>query len=124
MRFLLDRRDHAFYLKPWNGNSGDVLIWLGTEHLLRDLEITRTLDPQAADIILIPGGNQTMWQANTDIWKEVWTRWPDKEFVVGPTTVQLGFTTWLEDVRESGREHDGPLRQRPRKLRDSATSAG
>ncbi len=107
VKFLLGRKDRTFYLKPWNGNSGDVLIWLGTEYLLKDLGITRTLDPRTADIILIPGGNQTMWQENTDIWKEVWTRWPDKEFVVGPTTVQLGVTMWREDVRESGRNMTG-----------------
>lgn len=113
VRFLLDRRDRVFYLKPWNGNSGDFLIWLGTEHLLRDLGITRTLDPRTADIILIPGGNQTMWQSNTDIWKEVWARWPGKEFVVGPTTVQLGVTTWREDVRGSGKSMTGLFTRDP-----------
>jgi exopolysaccharide biosynthesis predicted pyruvyltransferase EpsI len=102
VQFLLNRRSRVFYLKPWGGNSGDVLIWLGTEHLLRDLHISRTLDPREADVILLPGGNQTMWQANIDVWKEVWARWPKKEFVVGPTTVQLGFTTWRKDVDESG----------------------
>lgn len=89
-------------MKPWSGNSGDVLIWVGTEHLLRDLGIARTLDPRKADVILIPGGNQTMWQGNIDVWKEVWTRWPDKEFVVGPTTARLGHTTWRRDVEQSG----------------------
>ncbi len=57
-------------MKPWNGNSGDALIWLGTEHLLKDLGIARTRDPRKADVILIPGGNQTMWQDNIDVWKE------------------------------------------------------
>lgn len=98
VRFLLARKGRVFYLKPWNGNSGDMLIWLGTERLLEDLKIPRTLDPRTADVILVPGGNQTMWQANIDVWKETWTRWPDKEFVVGPTTVQLGFTTWRQDI--------------------------
>ncbi|HSW02889.1 MAG TPA: polysaccharide pyruvyl transferase family protein [Sedimentisphaerales bacterium] len=98
VRFLLHRRNRVFYLKPWNGNSGDMLIWLGTERLIDDLRIPRTLDPRTADVILVPGGNQTMWQANIDVWKETWTRWPDKEFVVGPTTVQLGFTTWRQDL--------------------------
>ncbi|NLH44240.1 MAG: polysaccharide pyruvyl transferase family protein [Planctomycetes bacterium] len=98
VRFLLSRKNRIFYLKPWNGNSGDMLIWLGTERLLKDLGIARTMDPRTADVILIPGGNQTMWQANIDVWKETWTRWPDKEFIVGPTTVQLGFTTWRQDI--------------------------
>lgn len=99
--FLLENRRRVFYMKPWNGNGGDVLIWLGTERILRDLGIPRTLDPRAADVILIPGGNQTMWQANVNIWKQVWSRYPDKDFVVGPTTVQFGVTTWLHDIRTS-----------------------
>jgi exopolysaccharide biosynthesis predicted pyruvyltransferase EpsI len=107
VRFLLNRRDRSFYMKPWSGNSGDALIWLGTEHLLRDLKIVRTLDPRKADVILIPGGNQTMWQGNIDVWKEVWTRWPDKEFVVGPTTARLGYTTWRRDVEQLGRNVTG-----------------
>jgi exopolysaccharide biosynthesis predicted pyruvyltransferase EpsI len=35
------------------------------------------------------------------MWKEVWSKWPDKDFVVGPTTVRLGVTTWDKDVRQS-----------------------
>jgi len=101
VRFLVSRKDRVFYLKPYNGNSGDVLIWLGTEQLLQDLKIARTLNPRTADVVLIPGGNQTMWHANVAIWKEVWSRWPDKEFVVGPTTVQLGYTHWRKALQES-----------------------
>jgi exopolysaccharide biosynthesis predicted pyruvyltransferase EpsI len=101
IRFLLSRKDRVFYLKPYNGNSGDVLIWLGTERLLQNLKIARTLNPRTADVVLIPGGNQTMWHANVAIWKEVWSKWPDKEFVVGPTTVQLGATTWQKDLAQS-----------------------
>lgn len=101
VRFLLDNRERLFYLKPWNGNSGDVLIWLGTERLLGDLDIRRTLDPRAADVILIPGGNQTMWQGNIKVWKEVWSKYPGQEFAVGPTTVHFGATPWDEDVRRS-----------------------
>ncbi|OHB67425.1 MAG: hypothetical protein A2Y76_03860 [Planctomycetes bacterium RBG_13_60_9] len=88
-------------MKPWDGNSGDDLIWLGTEYLLDSLHLSRTLDPRAADVILIPGGNQTMWWPNIDVWKEVWSRWPDKDFVVGPTTIYLGITNWDQDVRQS-----------------------
>ncbi len=101
VRFLLDNSRRVFYMKPYNGNSGDALIWLGTKHLLADLRIPRTMDPKAADIILMPGGNQTMWQLNIDIWKEVWSKYPDKDFAAGPTTVQLGVTSWLDDVRQS-----------------------
>lgn len=100
--FLLRNRDRTFYMKGWNGNSGDTLIWLGTKRLLKDLQIRRTADPRAADIILMPGGNQTMWQGNINIWTETWSRWPDKDFVVGPTTVRLGFTTWDQDLWRNG----------------------
>lgn len=101
VRFLLDHRHRKFYLKPYNGNSGDALIWLGSEQLLKDLQISRTLNPQAADIILVPGGNQTMWASNVNMWKEVWSKWPDKDFVVGPTTIRLGVTSWDEEIRRS-----------------------
>lgn len=102
VRFLREHRHHAFYMKPWAGNSGDVLIWLGTEQLLTDLQIPRTLDPREADYILIPGGNQTMWGGNVDVWKDVWSRWPDKPLVVGPITVWLGYTKWDVEVRGRG----------------------
>jgi exopolysaccharide biosynthesis predicted pyruvyltransferase EpsI len=101
VRFLVEHRRRKFYMKAYNGNSGDALIWLGSEQLLKDLQITRTMNPQAADIILIPGGNQTMWTTNVELWKEIWSRWPDKDFVVGPTTIRLGLTTWDTEVRQS-----------------------
>ncbi len=99
VRFLLDNKAKTFYMKPWGGNTGDMLIWLGTENLLRDLSIRTTRDPQIADLILIPGGNQTMWQANVDIWKKVWDAHAGKEFAVGPMTAQPGLTSWVEDIR-------------------------
>lgn len=113
MQFLRNHKNRSFYMKPWSGNSGDALIWVGTEHLLRDLGIARTLDPRKADVILIPGGNQTMWQANIDVWKEAWAAWPDKEFVVGPTTARLGHTTWRRDVEKLGRNVTGIFARDP-----------
>jgi len=88
-------------MKAWGGNCGDALIWLGTEQLFHDLGIRTTLDPAQADIILIPGGNQTMYQANIDVWKTVWAKWPDKEFVVGPMTAYFDSSTWVQDVRSA-----------------------
>ncbi len=102
VRFLTDHADRTFYLKPWNGNCGDTLIWLGTERLFNDLRIRRTLNPRTADIILVPGGNQTMWQANIDVWNEVRSKYPDKGFAVGPVTVRLGVTTWQQDLKTAG----------------------
>jgi len=100
-------------MKPWDGNSGDVLIWLGTERLLNDLQVRRTLDPRAAEIILIPGGNQTMWQGNIEVWNDVGSRWPDKDFVVGPTTVRLGFSTWREEANRFGAHLKGIFARDP-----------
>ena len=99
VQFLQENRHRTFYMKPWNGNSGDVLIWLGTAQLLKDLHVHRTLDPHEAQIILIPGGNQTMWQENIEVWKDAWSRWPGKDFVVGPTTIWLGLTRWDHEIQ-------------------------
>ena len=99
--FLRQHQAKTFYLKAWGGNCGDALIWLGTEQLFHDLGIRTTLDPDQADVILISGGNQTMYQGNIDIWKTAWANWPDKEFVVGPMTASLGGTTWVNDVRNA-----------------------
>ncbi len=101
VQFLADNSGKTVYLKPWRGNAGDTLIWLGTENLLHELSIRTTRDPEKADLILIPGGNQTMWQANVDIWKKTWAAYRDKEFAVGPMTVQPGLTSWVEDIRRA-----------------------
>ena len=102
--FLTANKGKTFYMKAWAGNTGDALIWWGTENLLRDLGIHTTRDLMEADVILIPGGNQTMWQDNVNTWKLMWETCPDKEFVVGPMTAQFGLTTWVEDI------HHAPVR--------------
>ncbi len=99
--FLKQNQSKTFHMKAWGGNCGDTLIWLGTVQLLHDLEIRTTLDAAQADVILIPGGNQTMYQENIDVWKSVWAKWPDKEFAVGPMTIQIGAIPWVEDVRQA-----------------------
>ncbi len=99
--FLKRNQTKTFHMKAWGGNCGDTLIWLGTEQLLHDLGIRTTLAPTQADVVLIPGGNQTMYQENIDVWKSVWAKWPDKEFVVGPMTVQLGSTDWIDAIRRT-----------------------
>jgi exopolysaccharide biosynthesis predicted pyruvyltransferase EpsI len=99
--FLTVNKAKTFYMKAWAGNTGDALIWWGTENLLRDLGIRTTRDPMGADVILVPGGNQTMWQDNVDTWRLMWETCPDKEFVVGPMTAQFGLTTWVEDIHRA-----------------------
>lgn len=102
IQFLTSRKNKVIYMKPWDGNSGDVLIWMGTNKLLADLEIKTTVNPKESDVVLIPGGNQTMWQENVNIWKEVWSKYPEKEFVVGPATFQFDYTDWFREIVNSG----------------------
>ncbi|PIE20656.1 MAG: hypothetical protein CSA61_00380 [Neptuniibacter caesariensis] len=98
--FIRANKNKKFYLQPWEGNSGDMLIWHGTENLLKDMGMQVTYSVQDADIILIAGGNQTMWQVNIDVWKRVATRFPDKRLVIGPCTVKDGYTDWRDMVQD------------------------
>lgn len=99
--FLRSQKDSIFHIKPYICNSGDCLIRMGTLQLLSDIGIKTTVDPKKADVILWPGGNPTMWRANVKGWKEVWTRFPKKEFVVGPATFQFGTIDWAGEIRQS-----------------------
>ena len=101
--FLLERKDAVFYRKPYPGNSGDSLIYKGTGALLTDLEIKQTLNPHEADIILIPGGNPSMWPGSgARLWKRIWHRFPTKEFIVGPAGFQSNDVHWKNMVIEHG----------------------
>ncbi|HEY8518624.1 MAG TPA: polysaccharide pyruvyl transferase family protein [Gammaproteobacteria bacterium] len=101
LRFLLEHRHWTFYLKAYPGNSGDQLIMLGTEALLDRLGVRRTVNPAEADAILIPGGNPGHWpDCGAALWRQVWRRFPDKRFVVGPA----GFTGGHEWRDALGRE--------------------
>ena len=92
--FLNARKHKLFYLRPYLGNAGDELIYLGASQLLADLGIKTTVDPRLADVILWPGGNPTMWETNIEGWRETWNRFPNKEFAVAPATFQLGHFDW------------------------------
>jgi exopolysaccharide biosynthesis predicted pyruvyltransferase EpsI len=102
VNFLQSRKRARVYLKPYRGNSGDALIWMGDELLLKELGIEQVVDPRKADVILWPGGNPTMWQGNLDGWRECWRLFPDAEFVVAPATFQgkdLGWQTLLQTAK-------------------------
>lgn len=90
VQFLRSKSGKRVYVKPYNGNSGDMLIFMGTEVLLDSLGINRVRNPNDADLILWPGGNPTMWDSNIAGWRECWDRWPNAEFVVGPSTFREG----------------------------------
>ena len=101
VQFLISRREKIFHVKPYIGNSGDCLIRMGTIELLTDLGIGTTVNPDKADIILWPGGNPTMWRGNIEGWKEVWSLFPGKEFIVGPATFQFDKYNWSELIAQS-----------------------
>ncbi|HEX6998144.1 MAG TPA: polysaccharide pyruvyl transferase family protein [Gammaproteobacteria bacterium] len=103
LRFLLEHRDRTFYLKAYPGNSGDQLIMLGTEVLLERLGVRSTVNPAEADVILIPGGNPGHWpDCGAELWRQVWRRYPDKRFAVGPAGF-AGGDEWREAIRREGR---------------------
>jgi len=94
VKYLQARKGARVYLKPYRGNSGDDLIWMGDELLLKELGIEQVVDPRKADIILWPGGNPTMWQGNLDGWLECWRLFPAAEFVIAPATFQGEALDW------------------------------
>jgi exopolysaccharide biosynthesis predicted pyruvyltransferase EpsI len=102
VRFLLANSRKRFYVKPYPGNAGDSLILLGTRFLLNQLGLPETFDPRDADVILMPGGNPGLWPGvHVPVWQEVWRRWPDKQFVVGPA----GFpetAVWRDAILANG----------------------
>jgi exopolysaccharide biosynthesis predicted pyruvyltransferase EpsI len=100
--FLRSRKGSRVYLKPYRGNSGDDLISLGCSFLLEREGLNRTFHPHSADMILWPGGNPTMWKSNLEEWAYCWSKWPEKEFVVGPATFQGDDLPWrslIENTR-------------------------
>lgn len=99
VEFLRSRRGRTICLKPYWGNSGDELIWMGTDILLKDLGLNRVLNPAKADIILMPGGNPTMWGSPLSEWQDCWKRWPNAEFVVGPAGFQGCSLPWREMIQ-------------------------
>ena len=99
--FLSARKNRSIYLQPYPGNAGDDLIRQGSEILLQVLGIKQVADPERADIILIPCGNQTMWRSNLRIWEACWQRWPKAEFVIGPATFQGEQYPWRAMLAQS-----------------------
>jgi hypothetical protein len=75
---------------------------MGAETLLRELGLEQVVDPKAADIIMWPGGNPTMWQGNLDRWQDCWRKWPKTEFVVAPATFQNGGLDWRAVLKTAG----------------------
>jgi exopolysaccharide biosynthesis predicted pyruvyltransferase EpsI len=101
VRYLRERRGAQVYLPPYWGNSGDALIRMGDEILLKELGLVEVVDPKKASLILWPGGNPTMWEVHIDGWKRCFQNWPAAEFVIAPATLQgsaFGWQTVLQNA--------------------------
>src|SRR5258708_25323905 len=99
--YLSRRKPKAVYLKTYCGNSGDSLIWMGNEILLKDLGIPQVIDPKAADMILWPGGNPAMWQGHLDGWAECGKLFPNVEFAIAPATFQSEVLDWRTALKST-----------------------
>jgi exopolysaccharide biosynthesis predicted pyruvyltransferase EpsI len=99
LAFLRDRADRVFYRSPYPGNAGDSLIQFATPHVLDGLRVRLTVDPRDADVILIPGGNPTMWRSiGPERWRTLSTRYPRAELVIGPAGFRNGYSDWVRSV--------------------------
>src|SRR5579871_6670150 len=77
---LRARAGKVFYRMPYPGNAGDTLIQFATETLLAGLGIQTTVDPRAAEVILVPGGNPSMWHdIGAGHWQKIWEKYPTAE---------------------------------------------
>lgn len=70
------------------GNNGDRLIHLGAEQLFRAQNLTFVDDPDSAELIMM-GGNGGMlekFKLIPGLFREYWSRYPDKPLLVMPST--------------------------------------
>jgi len=103
---------------PYPGNAGDSLIQFATARLLDELGIVSSVDPAAADVILVPGGNPSMWNSiGVDRWRALWRRFPKKEFVVGPSSWRVGYSDWAAAVNREGAAVSGLFARDPASFR-------
>lgn len=116
--FLRERARRVFHVHAYPGNAGDSLIRLGTQQMLADLRIRTTGDPAAADVILVPGGNPTLWpDIGAQRWQALWSRYRHAEFVVGPAGFRDGYSDWVRIVNEPGSTVTGLFARDPEGLR-------
>jgi exopolysaccharide biosynthesis predicted pyruvyltransferase EpsI len=119
LTFLRARAGRIFYRLPYPGNAGDSLIQFATQRIFDDLHVRTTVDPRDADVILVPGGNPTMWPSiGPQRWKALWARHEHAEFVVGPAGFRDGYSDWVRIVNEKGTPVSGLFARDPDSFRN------
>jgi hypothetical protein len=118
LEFLRERAGKTLHVMTYPGNAGDALIQFATEKILADLRIRTTSDPANADLILVPGGNPTLWPSiGPERWQAMWTRYGHAEFVVGPSGFRDGYSDWARIVNEPQSTVSGLFARDPEGLR-------
>lgn len=108
LKFLAARVGKVFYRMPYPGNAGDSLIQFATKMILQDLQIDTTVDPRKAEVILVPGGNPTMWPSiGPQRWQILWERHKNAEFIVGPAGFKKGYSDWGRLINDAGKTVTG-----------------
>lgn len=95
-KFLSEKRNYSYYLHEYPGNSGDMLIRLGTEILMSRLQLKQVMTLNQANICIMPGGNPAMWDGHIEIYKNLFKKFPDIRFIEGPATFSHATTDWKE----------------------------
>ncbi len=116
--FLRERAGKTLHVVTYPGNAGDALIQFATQKILADLRIRVTNDPVDADVILVPGGNPTLWPSiGPERWQAMWARYGHAEFVVGPSGFRDGYSDWARIVNEPKSTVSGLFARDPEGLR-------
>ena len=87
------------------GNHGDQLIGMGTQHVLKQLNINITKAPEDAEVIFLNGGGalaEGFYQNAYDQLLELADRFPDTPLVILPSSIFVseGKGKFLEELRE------------------------
>jgi exopolysaccharide biosynthesis predicted pyruvyltransferase EpsI len=118
LEFLRERAGKTFHVMAYPGNAGDALIRFATDQILADLQIRTASEPAKAEVILVPGGNPTLWpDIGAERWQSIWARHSHAEFVVGPAGFRDGYSDWARIVNEHGSTVTGLFARDPEGFR-------
>lgn len=116
---LLINSDYCYLDLPYHSNIGDTLIWMGTDHFLKDIPHQclgqhsigtfnfRPL-PKNAVILLHGGGNfGDMWRKHQNFRLKVIESYPNNRIIILPQTIYYkSDNVFNEDVRRMNRHKD------------------